>query len=85
MNHCMIKQRKHIVTILILTEERLPLKDFGSYLYLSWLHVGPTQFVVPAQLGEDFSGFGCISPGIVPFSAVRGERGEKNGEGIPYN
>lgn len=56
------------VTCVLLGEDCFSRKDLVSYLYFPRAEVGAIQLVVFAELGEDFGGFGRVSPGIVSFS-----------------
>ena len=63
------------VTSILLHEDCFSRKDLISYLYLPRTKVGSIQLVVFAELCEDFSGFGCVSPGVVSFSEKKGKDG----------
>lgn len=56
------------VTSVLFSEGCFPRKDLASYLYFPRAKVGSIQLVVFAEFGENFRGFGCVSPGIVSFS-----------------
>lgn len=56
------------VTSVLFREDCLSREDLVPDLYFPWPEVGSIQLVVFAKLGEDLSGFGCISPGVVSFS-----------------
>lgn len=56
------------VTGVLFGEDSFSRKHLVSYLYFPREKVGSIQLVVFAELGEDFGGFGRVSPGIVSFS-----------------
>ena len=71
------------ITSVLFSEDCLSRKDLVSDLYFPRTKVGSIQLVVSAKLGEDFGGFGGISPGIVSFSEK--QRKDREGEaGFPW-
>lgn len=56
------------VTRVLLGKGCFSRKDLVSYLYFPRAEVGAIQLAVFAEPGEDFGGFGCVSPSIVSFS-----------------
>lgn len=69
------------VTRVLFSEGCFSRKNLVSYLYFPRTKVGSIQFAIFAKFGEDFGGFGRVSPGIVSFS----EKWRKDRWGSPVS